>query len=88
VLWCAVIAGSFVYGPRDIPHTFVVNSAEARFLVVAEPAGFENFVRALGEPAQTRSIPSTTRQLADPTRMAAVAAEYGIEIIGPPGIPG
>src|SRR5437868_13285709 len=24
-------AGSFVYGPRDIPHTFVVNSPQARF---------------------------------------------------------
>src|SRR5689334_14605565 len=34
-------AGSFVYGPRGVPHTFVVASAQARFLLVAEPAGFE-----------------------------------------------
>ena len=37
--------GSFVYGPRDIPHTFSVTSAEARLLVVCEPAGLENFQR-------------------------------------------
>ena len=36
------------------------SSDEARFLVGSEPAGFENFVRALGEPAQTRSLPSAT----------------------------
>ena len=50
-------AGSFVYGPRDIPHTFSVSSPQARFLVVTEPAGFEKFMRALSEPAQTRTIP-------------------------------
>ena len=44
-------AGSFVYGPRDVPHTFIVSSPEARFLLVAEPAGFESFMRAMGEPA-------------------------------------
>ena len=27
-------AGSFVFGPRDIPHTFMVSSDEARFLLV------------------------------------------------------
>jgi len=27
-------AGSFVYGPRDVPHTFTVSSDEARFLLV------------------------------------------------------
>jgi hypothetical protein len=49
--------GSFVYGPRDIPHTLTVNSPKARFLLVAEPAGFENFMRTLAVPAQTRSLP-------------------------------
>src|SRR5256885_1161683 len=42
-------AGSFVYGPRDVPHTFLVSSPQARFLLVAEPAGFESFLRALGQ---------------------------------------
>ena len=81
-------AGSFVYGPRGIPHTFAVTSPEARFLLVAEPAGFENFMRALAEPARTRSLPPAAGQPPDPARMTAIAAEYGIEILGPPGIPG
>lgn len=80
-------AGSFVYGPRGIPHTFAVTSAQARFLLVAEPAGFENFMRRLAEPARTRSLPPAASQPPDPARMTAIAAEYGIEILGPPGIP-
>jgi quercetin dioxygenase-like cupin family protein len=81
-------AGAFVYGPRGIPHTFTVNSAQARYLLVAQPAGFEQFVRALAEPAQARSLPPAAGEPPDPARLAAVAAEYGIEILGPPGIPG
>lgn len=80
-------AGAFVYGPRGIPHTFMVMSAQARFLVGVEPAGFEDFVRALAEPALSRTLPPKPAQPPDPARMTAVAAEYGIEILGPPGIP-
>ena len=80
-------AGSFVYGPREIPHTFIVNSAEARFLLVTEPAGFENFLRALSEPALTLTLPPPSAASPDPQQMMATAAEYGIEILGPPGIP-
>lgn len=80
-------AGSFVYGPRDIPHTFEVASDEALFLFVTEPAGFEKFYRAVGEPAQSLTIPPPPSEPPDPSQLAAVAAEYGIEILGPPGIP-
>ncbi len=80
-------AGSFVYGPRGIPHTFTVTSPKARFLLVVEPAGFEGFMRALAEPAQTRTLPPATIRPPDSERMMAIAAEYGIEIVGPPGIP-
>ena len=80
-------AGSFVFGPRDIPHTFTITSPQARFLLVIEPAGFESFMLAFSEPAQTLTLPPATSQPPDPERMMAVAAEYGIEILGPPGIP-
>ena len=50
-------AGSFVFGPRDIPHTFIVSSDEARFLLVTQPAGFEGFIRTLGAPAPVAEIP-------------------------------
>jgi quercetin dioxygenase-like cupin family protein len=80
-------AGSFVYGPRDVPHTFSVTSDQARFLLVTEPAGFEGFMRALSEPAQALTLPPPALQPPAPELMIATAAEYGIEILGPPGIP-
>lgn len=80
-------AGSFVYGPRDIPHTFLVTAAETRFLMVTEPAPFADFVRAMSEPAQTLTLPPASVQPPTPEELTAVAAEYGMEILGPPGIP-
>jgi hypothetical protein len=80
-------AGSFVYGPREVPHTFAVSSEQARFLLVVEPAGFEGFVRALGQPARQLVIPPPATEPPDVARMAALAARYGVEILGPPGIP-
>ena len=81
-------AGSFVFGPRDIPHTFIVSSEEARFLLVTEPAGFEQFMRARRRAGRRawRSRPPATEP-PDVAALTAAAAEYGIEIIGPPGIP-
>lgn len=83
----AAPAGSFVYGPRGIPFTFTVSSEQAHFLLVTEPGTFEAFMRALAEPAQRLEIPPAPTAPPDVVRLTALAAEYGVEIIGPPGIP-
>lgn len=92
VVWAAgsVIeapAGSFVYGPPDVPHTFSVVSDEARFLLGTEPAGFEQFMRTCSEPADSPTLPPG-EFAPDPARLAELAAQHGIEILGPPGLPG
>jgi len=78
--------GSFVYGPRDIPHTFMVTCPQARFLLVTERAGFEKFVRMLGEPAAARTIPPRSVQLPSLEQVRSAAAQFGLEVLGPPGI--
>jgi quercetin dioxygenase-like cupin family protein len=83
----AAPAGSFVYGPRDVPHTFIVSSDEARFLLVTEPAGFEAFMRAVGTPAERLEIPPAATEPPDVEGLTRLAATYGIDIVGPPGIP-
>jgi quercetin dioxygenase-like cupin family protein len=80
-------AASFVFGPKGIPHTFLVSSEQARFLLVTEPAGFEGFMRSAGVPAPRMEIPPPPTTPPDVDAMVALAAEYGIEILGPPGIP-
>ena len=80
-------AGAFVYGPRDVPHTFIVASEQARFLLVTEPAGFDAFFRAASEPAARLEIPPAATEPPDIAGLSALAALYGVEILGPPGIP-
>jgi quercetin dioxygenase-like cupin family protein len=80
-------AGSFVFGPKGITHTFIVSSEQARFLLVTEPAGFEQFMRAVGEPAASLEIPPPATEPPDVAALTAVAATFGIAITGPPGIP-
>ena len=80
-------AGSFVYGPRDVPHTFTVSSDEAQFLLVTEPAGFENFMLELSQPASEPTLPPASVEPPALETLVATAATYGLEILGPPGIP-
>ncbi len=80
-------AGAFVFGPRRVPHTFMVTSEEARFLLVTEPAGFEGMMRTVGEPATSLTIPPPPTEPPDVAALTQVCARYGIEILGPPGIP-
>lgn len=81
-------AGSFVLGPRDVPHTFVVSSDVARFLLVTEPGDFAGFVRALADPAPGPELPPGPPAPPDMELVMATAAQYGLEILGPLGIPG
>jgi quercetin dioxygenase-like cupin family protein len=80
-------AGAFAYAPRDVPHTFEISSSHARYLIGAEPAGFDGFVRAAGSPAESLTLPPDSADRPSPERLTEIAAEFGIEILGPPGIP-
>jgi mannose-6-phosphate isomerase-like protein (cupin superfamily) len=79
--------GSYVYGPPGVPHTFVVTSPVARYLFIIEPAGFDQFLRAVSKPAETLTLPPTEEQGQDADMITAEALKYGIEVLGPPGIP-
>ena len=79
--------GSFLFGPKDVPHAFSVDSGPARLLFVLSPAGFEDLIREMGEPAKEMTIPPQPEEPPDEAemqRMAAIAAKYGGEILGLP----
>jgi hypothetical protein len=44
-------------------------------------------MRAVGEPAQRLEIPPAATEPPDVAGLSAMAATFGIEITGPPGIP-
>ncbi len=79
--------GSFLFGPKDVPHAFRVDSGPARLLFIFSPAGLEGFIRESSEPARTLDVPPQPEEPPDPAEMeqlAALAAQYGGEILGPP----
>jgi quercetin dioxygenase-like cupin family protein len=75
-------AGSFVHIPKGyVPHALQVDSETARFLCLTRPP-HEHFIRAVAEPAQSRTLPP--QEAPDMEKVGAAAAEYGVEILGPP----
>ncbi len=76
--------GSFVFGPKDVPHRFTVHSGPARLLFVLSPAGFEEFVYASSEPAGERTLPPAPEgppSEAEMERLRALARQYGGELL-------
>ena len=79
--------GSFLFGPKDVPHAFTVETGPARLLFILSPAGMEGLIRQMGEPAQSLTIPPPPEEPPDEAemeRLMAIAARYGGEMLGPP----
>jgi quercetin dioxygenase-like cupin family protein len=79
--------GATLLVPKGVAHTYrAVSPAGGRFLTVTARGDFEGFVRAMGRPALHPGLP----ELAGPPppeaiqALANAAAQYGIEIVGPP----
>ena len=72
--------GQSALGPRDVPHSYRVESEHARWLVITTPAGFDSFIREVAEPAAAAELPPAGRPH-DPDALAQAAAKIGIEIL-------
>lgn len=70
-------SGTCLFMPRGTEHGFLVESAEARLLVVVSPAGLERSLVEM-EPAATDA---TDDGLVE--RLVTAAARYGVAITGP-----
>jgi mannose-6-phosphate isomerase-like protein (cupin superfamily) len=79
-------AGSFVFLPRNVPHTFVVEGDKpARMLTLLTPGGGEGVFIDGGRPAETEGLPPATPP--DIEALKRVSARYEAEIVGPPMAP-
>jgi quercetin dioxygenase-like cupin family protein len=85
------VAGSAVLVPRRTVHGFVVTSPSARFLTLHTPGGFDRFTNRVGFPARGPVDADASAPLdapvPSPEDLTRIAAEYGIEIVGPPPAP-
>ncbi len=78
------VAGSMVYGPRDVAHAFRVDSEEARLLLFFGPAGVEGFFREGGKPARAFALPPPGEEFLDKEALTEIAGRYHQEFVGPP----
>lgn len=77
--------GSFIQGPRGVPHAFKNESnAPARMLILVTPPGFEKFLAEFAQPIASFEAPPAPVTPADIERLLAVAPKHGIEILPPP----
>lgn len=76
--------GDFIFLPVGLPHTYVVGEDEPLRVLTftAAPSAFDEFVAQAGDPASERRLPGPGP--VDPAALAQTAAQYGIEILGPP----
>ncbi|MFO7777259.1 MAG: cupin domain-containing protein [Nitriliruptoraceae bacterium] len=81
--------GGLAFLPHGIPHTFQVHSPTARFICVTgsrvTAPRFDRMVTALGVPTPRATLPEPGP--IDPTHVADVCLEHGIQILGPPPAP-
>ena len=82
--------GDTGFGPRNVPHTYRVESDGGRWLTVGAPGGLDRYFLAIGQPADGDGLPP--EPIAPDTEAAeALERETGfrIELLGPPGaLPG
>jgi quercetin dioxygenase-like cupin family protein len=84
-----VEAGGIAFGPKGVSHTYRVESGEhARWLAICAPGDFERFVVAASRPAERPELPPMTEPPSEAEMVAviALAAEHGVELLGPPGM--
>lgn len=72
-------AGSFVWAPRGVPHTFANLSEEpVRVLGMIVPSGLEGMFIEQAEYFAGLSGPP------DPVRIDEIGSRYGVKVVGPP----
>lgn len=76
--------GSFVYIPRNTPHTFYIRSATARWFGFGTPAGLDQWFFETGEPAKSLTLPPPPAGPPDVNAIIASLKTYGTDTLGPP----
>jgi quercetin dioxygenase-like cupin family protein len=77
--------GDYLFGPRDVPHRYTTGPDGCRMLFIFTPGGFEELLRAISRPAETRTLPpaddGTSPSDEDMQRMQAAIQAHGCELL-------
>jgi quercetin dioxygenase-like cupin family protein len=78
--------GDTAIGPKGLPHSYRVESEEARWLVITAGGRFEGLVRSFSRSAPRPELPPPSPPPTQEQIRALTEAcqKFGIEIVGPP----
>jgi len=76
-------AGDYLFGPRDIPHRYMVGNDGCRMLFITVPGGLEDLIRDTSEPAPSRTLPPPPEppHPAEMERLSGPVAKRGYEFV-------
>ena len=78
-----VTPGTMVFLPRDVRHSFTIESEQVRMLQFLTPAGLEGWFKEFSVPALAMTLPPADEPgYHDVQRMLDVASRYGLEFVG------
>ena len=76
--------GTLVCLPRDVAHSFAIESEQLRALILLTPAGLEGFFKEFSVPAPAMTLPPPDElAYSEVQRMLEAAPRYGLEFVLP-----
>jgi len=76
--------GTAIFLPRDVVHSFEIESEQMRMLVLLTPAGGEGYFKECSEPAPAMTLPPPSEvSYGEIEKLLAVGVKYGIEFALP-----
>ena len=70
--------GTYLFGPRDVPHRWTADPDGARMLYLFAPGGFEEL---RGDECAGRGAHAAAGELAPPENFVEIAARFGVELL-------
>lgn len=75
---------TMIFLPRDVRHSFTIESEQYRMLILVTPAGFEAWFREFSVLAPAMTLPPANEPAYDEVqRMLEAAPRYGLEFVLP-----
>ena len=76
-------AGTMVFLPRDVRHSFTIESEQSRMLILLTPAGLEGWFKEFSVPAPAMTLPPADEpEYSELQSMLEAAPRYGLEFVG------
>jgi quercetin dioxygenase-like cupin family protein len=77
-------AGTLVCLPRDVAHSFAIESEQLRTLILLTPAGLEGFFKEFSVPAPAMTLPPADESAyGEVQKLLEAAPRYGLEFLLP-----